>query len=47
MDPTWVEGDHVLVNRRVEDEVRQEMDRDATVITARTKLLEQQKKQGE
>ena len=42
-DPTIDDTDHYFVNRKAEDEVRAEMDRDAALLKAKAKLAERQK----
>ena len=42
-DPSYEDQEHAFVNRKVEDEVRAEMDRDAQLLKAKVKLAEQQK----
>ena len=37
-DPSYEEKEHLFINRRVEDEVRSEMDRDAALLKAKSKL---------
>ena len=44
MPAYFVEEEHAFVNRKVEDEVRAEMDRDAALLKARAKLEERKKK---
>ena len=43
-DPELKPGEHIFVNRDAEDEVRGEMDREASLLKARAKLAEQAKK---
>ena len=45
IDPGRQAYDKPYVNRRVEEEIRQEMDRDHTMLKARTKLAEQRAKE--
>ena len=44
MDPGRKDRDHLFVNRRVEEELRTEMERDASMMKARAKLAEANKK---
>jgi len=44
IDPAKKDKEHTFVNRKVEDEIRGEMERDAALLKARLKLAEQQKK---
>ena len=44
IDPGMQEDEHIFVNRRVEDEQRSEMERDASWIKAKAKLAEAGKK---
>ena len=43
-DPAKVDVEHIFVNRKVEDEKRSEMERDASMLKAKAKLAEAQKK---
>ena len=45
-DPGYEEKEHLFINRRVEDEVRSEMDRDAALLKARSKLAAGQAAEG-
>ena len=40
MDPELEDLDHVFVNRKAEDEMRGEMDREASMLKAKAKLSE-------
>ena len=44
IDPGRKDQDHIFVNRKVETEVRSEMERDASLLKAKAKLAEAQKK---
>ena len=43
-DPEKLDQTHVFINRKAEDEVRGEMEREANLMKAKNKLLEQSKK---
>ena len=43
IDPSREEQEHAFVNRKVETELRSEMERDASMLKARAKLAEAQK----
>ena len=43
VDPLYEDREHLFVNRKVEEEVRQEMDRDAAMLKAKNKLTAQSK----
>ena len=44
IDPAKVDAEHIFVNRKVEDEIRSEMERDASILKAQAKLAEANKK---